>query len=105
MIDSTIPVRLDDAPGRRISSSSGSPLAPPKASLCVLDLLGHARPQAHAAVKSIILAEPCADELHEAAEPLMNFGEAALLQGVDDFLLSEDTHPAEPLGERLEGAS
>jgi len=32
---------------RRISSSSGSPLAPPKASPCVLDLLGQARLQAH----------------------------------------------------------
>ncbi len=32
----------------RISSSSDLPLAPPKASPCVLDLLGHAGPQAHA---------------------------------------------------------
>ena len=38
----------------RISVSSGLPLAPPKAAPCVLDLLGHARPQSHAAVKSAI---------------------------------------------------
>jgi hypothetical protein len=30
------------------------PLAPPKAAPCVLDLLGHARPQAHAAMKAAI---------------------------------------------------
>jgi hypothetical protein len=39
---------------RRISSSSGSPLAPPKASPCVLDLLGHVRPQAHLVMESTI---------------------------------------------------
>jgi hypothetical protein len=33
----------------RISASSGLPLQPAKAAPCVLDLLGHARPQAHAA--------------------------------------------------------
>ena len=38
----------------RISSSSGLPLAPPKASPCVLDLLGQARPQAHAAAEAVI---------------------------------------------------
>jgi hypothetical protein len=37
---------------RRISASSGSPLAPPKASPCVLDLLGQSRPQAHSAGKA-----------------------------------------------------
>jgi hypothetical protein len=31
----------------RIPASSGSPLAPPKASPCVLELLGHGHPQAH----------------------------------------------------------
>jgi hypothetical protein len=31
----------------RISASSGLPLEPPKAAPCVLDLLGHARPQSH----------------------------------------------------------
>jgi len=36
----------------RISASSGSPLAPPKASPCVLDLLGQSRPQAHLAGKA-----------------------------------------------------
>jgi hypothetical protein len=47
----------------RIPSSSGSPLAPPKASPATegsgasaerefLDLLGHARPQAHAAMEA-----------------------------------------------------
>src|SRR2546430_1673776 len=36
------------------SASSGSPLAPPRASPCVLDRLGPARPRAHAAAGSII---------------------------------------------------
>jgi hypothetical protein len=39
---------------RRMSSSSGSPLPPAKASPCVLDLLGHARPQAHLAMDGVI---------------------------------------------------
>ena len=39
---------------RRISASSGLPLQPAKAAPCVLDLLGHARPQAHAATKPVI---------------------------------------------------
>ncbi len=38
----------------RISASSGLPLQPAKAAPCVLDLLDHARPQAHAAAKSVI---------------------------------------------------
>jgi hypothetical protein len=38
----------------RISSSSGLPLAPPKAAPCVLDLLGHVRPQSHAVRESTI---------------------------------------------------
>ena len=38
----------------RISASSGLPLAPPKAAPCVLDLLGHTRPQAHTAMKAVI---------------------------------------------------
>jgi hypothetical protein len=54
MINHTIPAHLDDVPGLRISSSSGLPLAPPKAAPCVLDLLGPARPQAHAAVELTI---------------------------------------------------
>jgi hypothetical protein len=38
----------------RMSASSDLPLEPPKAASCVLDLLGHARPQAHAAVQSTV---------------------------------------------------
>jgi hypothetical protein len=38
----------------RISASSGSPLAPPKPSPCVLELLGRANPQAHVDQESII---------------------------------------------------
>jgi hypothetical protein len=38
----------------RISASSGLPLAPPKAAPCVLDLLGHARPQSHVVVELLI---------------------------------------------------
>jgi hypothetical protein len=41
-------------PALRISASSGSPLAPPKASPCVLELLGRANPRAHADSESII---------------------------------------------------
>jgi hypothetical protein len=37
---------------RRISASSDSPLAPPKASPCVLDLLDQSRPQSHWAGKA-----------------------------------------------------
>jgi hypothetical protein len=37
-----------------ISASSGLPLAPPKAAPCVLDLLDHARPRSHAAMKAVI---------------------------------------------------
>ncbi len=39
---------------RRMPSSSGLPLQPAKAAPCVLGLLGHARPQAHAAMKEVI---------------------------------------------------
>ena len=38
----------------RSSASSGSPLAPPKASPCVLDLLGQARSRSRADSNSII---------------------------------------------------
>jgi len=38
----------------RISASSGLPLAPPKAAPCVLDLLDHAHPRSHAAVRLVI---------------------------------------------------
>lgn len=38
----------------RISASSGLPLEPPKAAPCVLDLLGHARPQSHVTMKAVI---------------------------------------------------
>jgi len=38
----------------RISASSGLPLQPAKAAPCVLDLLGHARPQSHAAMELVI---------------------------------------------------
>src|SRR5688572_10819225 len=39
---------------RRIPSSSGSPLAPPKTSPCVLGLLGQARPRSHANMESTV---------------------------------------------------
>jgi hypothetical protein len=38
----------------RISSSSDLPLPPAKAAPCALDLLGQPRPQAHAAMASVI---------------------------------------------------
>ena len=37
----------------RISAFSGLPLAPPKSSPCVLDLLGRACPQSHAATNTV----------------------------------------------------
>jgi hypothetical protein len=65
MSNRTIRAHLDAARGRRTSSSSGSPLAPPKASPSaegavrarqreILDLLGHARPQSYAAMRFLI---------------------------------------------------
>jgi hypothetical protein len=47
----TPPARMTRV-AHRISSSSGSPLAPPKASPCVLELLGQARHQAHPAMET-----------------------------------------------------
>jgi hypothetical protein len=38
----------------RSSASSGLPLPPAKAAPCVLDLLGHARPQAHLAMDGVL---------------------------------------------------
>lgn len=38
----------------RISASSDLPLQPAKAAPCVLDLLGHSRPQAYVAMKAVI---------------------------------------------------
>src|SRR3954454_2974491 len=49
------------------SASSGSPLAPPKASPCVLDRLDLARPRAHAAAGSTISEDP---RLHRALADL-----------------------------------
>jgi hypothetical protein len=54
MVDSTTPHTWMTRVALRISASSGLPLAPPKAAPCVLDLLGHARPQSHAAAESTI---------------------------------------------------
>jgi len=54
MVDATTPHIWMTRVALRISASSGLPLAPPKAAPCVLDLLGHVRPQSHAAVASTI---------------------------------------------------
>jgi len=54
MADFTTPRTWMTRVALRISASSGLPLAPPKAAPCVLDLLGHARPQSHAAMESAI---------------------------------------------------
>jgi len=54
MIDPATPHTWMTCMALRISASSGLPLAPPKAAPCVLDLLGHARHQAHAATESTI---------------------------------------------------
>jgi len=49
-----IPAHLDAARGRRISSSSGARVLVAHVAPCVLELLGRARPQAHAAMESVI---------------------------------------------------
>jgi len=54
MMNSTTPHPWMTRVALRISASSGLPLQPAKAAPCVLDLLGHAPPQAHAAMKSTI---------------------------------------------------
>jgi hypothetical protein len=54
MTDPTTPHAWMTRAALRISASSDLPLAPPKAASCVLDLLGHARPQPHAAMRSVI---------------------------------------------------
>jgi hypothetical protein len=54
MVDpTTTPAWMTHA-ARRMSSSSGLPLAPSKAAPCVLDLLGRVCPQADAAVEPTI---------------------------------------------------
>jgi hypothetical protein len=54
MTDPMIPARLDDARGRRISSSSGARVLIARVAPCLLELLGRARPQAHVAMESAI---------------------------------------------------
>jgi hypothetical protein len=54
MTDPTIHARLDDACAHRISSSSGARVQEAHFAPCVLDLLGRTRPQAHAAMESVI---------------------------------------------------
>jgi hypothetical protein len=54
MTDSATPHAWMTHMALRISTSSGLPLQPAKAAPCVLDLLGHARPQSHAATKPVI---------------------------------------------------
>jgi hypothetical protein len=54
MIDSTTPPTRMTRVALRISSSSGARVLEAHFAPCVLDLLGHARPRAHAAAESII---------------------------------------------------
>jgi hypothetical protein len=54
MTDPTIRAHLDGAHGLRISSSSGARVQGAHFAPCVLDLLGRARHQAHAAMESVI---------------------------------------------------
>jgi hypothetical protein len=54
MFDPTTPHVWMTRVALRISASSGLPLQPAKAAPCVLDLLGHAHPQPHAAMESNI---------------------------------------------------
>jgi hypothetical protein len=54
MSNSTTPRAWMTRVALRISSSSAARVPLARVAACVLDLLGHARPQAHAAVASII---------------------------------------------------
>jgi hypothetical protein len=54
MADAATGARLADLRARRISSSSGARVQEAHFAPCVLDLLGAACPQAHAAVASAI---------------------------------------------------
>jgi hypothetical protein len=54
MSDPTIRARLGDERGLRISSSSGARVLVAHVAPCVLDLLGHARPQSHTVMESLI---------------------------------------------------
>jgi hypothetical protein len=54
MTDPTIRARLDAACDRRMSASSGARVLVARVAPCVLDLLGRTRPQAHAAMGSVI---------------------------------------------------
>jgi len=54
MIDPPTPRTRMTRMALRISSSSGARVPPARFTPCVLDLLGHARPLAHAAAESII---------------------------------------------------
>jgi hypothetical protein len=54
MTDPTTRARLDGARSHRISSSSGARVLVAHFVPCVLDLLGRARPQAHADMESVI---------------------------------------------------
>jgi hypothetical protein len=54
MTDCVIRARLDDPGALRISSSSGAGVLKAHFAPCVLDLLGRARPQARAAMQSVI---------------------------------------------------
>ncbi len=54
MTDTTIPRTRMTRMDLRISSSSVARVPLARVAPCVLDLLGHARPRAHAAVESII---------------------------------------------------
>jgi hypothetical protein len=54
MVASAIPHAWMTHMALRISASSGLPLQPAKAAPCVLDLLGHVRPQSHAIAEATI---------------------------------------------------
>ena len=54
MTDPTTPRARMTPVALRISSSSAARVAMPRHAACVLDLLGHGRPRAHAAMESVI---------------------------------------------------
>src|SRR6266516_6361882 len=83
MTDPTTPRTRMTREYLRISASSGSPLVPPRASPCVLELLGLARPHAHAAAGSAIrpLPGPRPDSL-----PLHGVQPVAARQALDGHL-------------------
>ena len=80
----------------RSSASSGLPLAPPRTAPCVLDLLGPARPRAHAAADSTLGAAAPPHMLTPMRIGLIGAGNmaSALARGLGEPALVSDVDRA-----------